>query len=61
MKKIFLVALLALTIVPASAKRQTNVVEVHTSCGIVAHIETCIRSTEEVMRQIMEINDAFRE
>lgn len=41
--------------------RQTNVVEVHTSCGIVIHIETCIRSTEEVMRQIMEINDAFRE
>lgn len=41
--------------------RQTNVVEVHTSCGIVIHIETCTRSTEEVMRQIMEINDAFRE
>ena len=41
--------------------RQTNVVEVHTSCGIVAHIETCRGSTEEVMRQIMEINDAFRE
>lgn len=41
--------------------RQPNVVEVHTSCDIVIHIETCIRSTEDVMRQMMEINDAFRE
>ena len=54
-------ALPALTIVPASAMRQTNVVEIHTSCGIVAHIETCRGSTEEVMRQIMEINDALCE
>ena len=52
MKKIFLVALLALTIVPASAKRQTNVVEVHTSCGIVAHIDTCRGSLEDVMKQV---------
>lgn len=41
--------------------RQTNVVEVHTSCGIVIHIETCRGSTEEVMRQMMEINDALCE
>lgn len=59
MKKIFLVALLTLTIVPASAKRQTNVVEVHTSCGIVAHIDTCRGSLEDVMKQVEAIDEVL--
>lgn len=48
-------ALLALAISPASAK---NIVEVHTSCGKTAHIDTNRGSMEQVMEQVMLIEEA---
>ncbi len=56
MKKFFLVALLALAISPASAK---NIVEVHTSCGKTAHIDTSRGSMEQVMEQVMLIEETL--
>lgn len=49
-------ALLALAISPASAK---NIVEVHTSCGKTAHIDTNRGSMEQVMEQVMLIEEAL--
>lgn len=59
MKKIFLVALLALAISPASAKRQKNIVEVHTSCGKTAYIDTNRGSMEQVIEQVALIEEVL--
>lgn len=58
-EEIFLVALLALAISPASAKRQKNIVEVHTSCGKTAHIDTSRGSMEQVIEQVMLIEEVL--
>ena len=56
-KKFFFAA--ALVLVASATCFAKNVVPIHTSCGLVAYIDTERGTLEEVMQQVMEINDVL--